>query len=155
MAGPGAHVASRHGGSASITHRHQAGELAAASMFELHRSAWRIGQVPIAPLHQPDDDRVEVDPLGGEVILEARRVGLVGALFDKTGGHQTLEAGRQNIARDTEMVVHLIEAMDAQEQLAEDEQAPHVAEHAERACDRAGGAIDERIGSGHAAGSLA
>src|SRR5437870_9637720 len=91
-------------------------------MFELHRSAWRIGQVPIAPLHQPDDDRVEVDALRGEVILEARRVGLVRALFDQTGGHQTFETSRENVARDTEMVVHLIEAMDAQEQLTQHEQ---------------------------------
>ena len=94
-------------------------------------------------------DRVEVDALRGEVILEARRVGLVRALFDQTGGHQTFETSRENIARDTEMVVHLIEAMDAQEQLTQHEQAPHVAEHAERPRDRTGSAVDEGIGSRH------
>jgi len=56
---------------------HQLGAVAATGVFEDDRTTARTCQVAIAPLHQADHHRIEIDASARQVVLEARWMLLV------------------------------------------------------------------------------
>jgi hypothetical protein len=136
---------------AYLAHRYQTGGMTAAAMFEHDRTTARVGQVTISPLHKADDDWMQVQAHRGQVVLETRWVRRVQPFFEQAVLDETLEASGEHVAGDAQVLLHLIEPVRAEEQLAQDQQAPGVAEHGQSAGDRAGVAIEIRIAT-HAQG---
>jgi hypothetical protein len=114
-------------------------------VLEQHRTAAWVGQIPIAPLEQRNDHRIQVNPLASQVVLEAGRVFLVLAASEDVMVDESSQARSQNVAGDAKVFVELIEAMRAEEHLTYDQHAPGIAQDVERAGDGAGGTIGERV----------
>jgi hypothetical protein len=93
--------------------------------------------VAVAPLHERDDRRPEVDALLAEAVLEALGALLVAPALEQALLGQALEAIGQDVAGDAEAALEVVEAADAQEGVADDEQRPAVAEDLEGAGDGA------------------
>ena len=106
-------------------------------VLEDQRGARRAGEVLVAPPQQGQDDRVELPAGGGEVVLEALRVVAVPATLQDAGVDQRAEPGGQRVPRRSGAPDHLVEAAVAQEDLADGQQCPLLADHLERAGDGA------------------
>src|SRR4051812_39863648 len=118
--------------------REPAGHLAAAvAVADDARRAARRGVVAVAPLHQRDDRRPEVEPLLAEAVLEALGALLVAVALDQALVDQPLEPLGQDVARDAEIALEVVEPAHPEERVADDEQRPAVAEDLEGAGDRA------------------
>jgi hypothetical protein len=91
----------------------------------------------IAPLQQRHHDRPQVDPLLGQAVLEARGALLVGHAHEDALVDEAAQAVGEDVARDAEVALEVVEAPHAHERLAHDEDRPAVAEHLEGAGDRA------------------
>ena len=109
---------------------------AAHLVADQHRRALGLGQVAVAPVHHGDHHRPQVEPLLGEEVLVAGRALLVRALLEDVLLNQPREPVGEHVARDAEVVLDLVEAPAAVEDVADDEQRPALAEHLEGACDR-------------------
>jgi len=94
-------------------------------------------RVLVAPLHQRDEDRPEIDALAREPVLEALRTLLVARAPQDTLVDQALEPRLQDVARDPEVALEVVEAAGAEEGVAQDQQRPALADELERAGDRA------------------
>jgi len=112
--------------------------MATRAVLEHHRTAVRVGDVAIAPLHQPYQHRLQVQPFAGEVIFEARRARLVLTFFHEPMLNQSLQSGSQNVARDAEVLLDQVKPMRSEEDVAQHQDAPHIAQHVQGARDGAG-----------------
>ena len=95
-----------------------------------------IEQVPVTPLHERDDGRPEVEPLLREEELVARRVLAVAATLEDAVRGELVESCREHVARDAEVALQVLEAPDAEEDVADDEEGPPLPHELERAGDR-------------------
>src|SRR4051794_13673067 len=91
----------------------------------------------VAPAQQGQDDRIELSAGGGEVVLEALRVVAVLAALEDPGGDQRAEPGGQGVPRCSGAPDHLVEAVVAEEDLADGQQRPLLADDLEGAGDGA------------------
>jgi hypothetical protein len=110
----------------------------AAVVLQQHRRADLVGQVLVAPVHQGDDDGVQVAARVGQVVLETGRVLVITASLEDARADQRAETGRQGVARRTGAMHHLIKPAVAEEDLAHGEQGPLLADDVQGAGDRAG-----------------
>lgn len=124
-------------------------------MLQDERTALRVGEVSVSPLQQAGDHGLQIQALTGQVVLEPRRVFLVLTSFQHAVLEQALEARCEHVARDAEMLLHLVESARTQEELAQDQQAPGIAEHLQGAGDGASSGIEDRVGAHETADSLA
>jgi hypothetical protein len=108
----------------------------ASLVADEHRRAVALGQVAVAPVQHPDQDRPQVEALLRQEVLVARRALLVGALFENALVDQQAEPGGEDVAGDAQVLLDLIEAPAAVEDVADHEQGPALAQHLERAGDR-------------------
>ena len=110
----------------------------AALVLEHYRGPARGHGVAVAPLHQRDDRGPQVEALFGEEVFEALGALLVAAPFQHAVLEQTLQARVEDVARDAEVALQLVEATQPEEDVADDEQRPALADHLECAGDAAG-----------------
>ena len=107
-------------------------------MEHLDRRAVGVGRPAIAPLHQRDERRLQVEALLGQVVLVAAALpGLL--VFDALEHALVDELGQplaQQVARATQRAVEVVEAADPEERLAQHEQGPLLPHDLERALDR-------------------
>ena len=132
-----AHVAHRQPRPAALADAVLVDRAAAAAVLEQHRRPAGGRGVAVAPLHQRDDRRPQVQALLGQAVLVARRVLLVEAPLEHALLEQPREARLQHVARDAEVGLDLVEAAQAQQHVAHDQQRPALADHLERAGDAA------------------
>ena len=110
--------------------RHRRGHLAAVVVDEQRRRA--VGRrVPVAPDAQRVEHRREVGALAGEHVLVARRVVLVLASLEDPLLDERVEPGAEHVAGDAEAPLPVVEAGDAEERVAQDQQRPPLADHLE------------------------
>ena len=115
-------------------HRHLA---AAAAVADDARPAAGCRVVAVAPVRQRDHDRPEVDALLGQVVLEALRALLIEAALEDAVVDESLQAVGEHVAGDAEIALEVLEAADAEERVAQQQDRPAVAEDLERAGDGA------------------
>ncbi len=84
-----------------------------------------------------DDDRPEIPAALRQHILVARRAFAVAASLEKTGLDQSRKAPRQHVGRDAQALLELVEARQPVQGIAEDENAPPLADPFQAAGDRA------------------
>ena len=107
-------------------------------MLEDQRRPVVAGQVLVAPAHQGDDDGIQVAARVGQVVLEAGRVLGVRPALQDPGADQGAQAGGQRVARRPGAAHHLVEPAVAEEDLADGQQGPLLADDVQGAGDRAG-----------------
>ena len=90
-----------------------------------------------APRHQRH--AVEREAHRGETVFEARRSVRIANTFQQAVLDQAVQAAGERRARGAAQVAELFEAVRALECIAQDQQSPTVADHAQCARDRAGG----------------
>ena len=124
---------------AVLARKHGADRAAAAAVADLDGRAVGVGRPAVAPLHQRDERRLQVEPLLGQVVLVAAALSrllvldaLEHAVLDQLG--QPLA---QQVARAAERAVEVVEAAQAEEGLAQHEQRPLLPDDLERSLDRA------------------
>jgi DNA polymerase III delta prime subunit len=93
--------------------------------------------MPVAPLHQREEGNAEFAPLCRESILEALGTLAVADAVEDALGHETVQAVREHVAGNAEACLQLIEAVAAEDDVANDEQRPPVTDHLQRPGDRA------------------
>ena len=93
--------------------------------------------VLVAPLHQGDHHRPEVEALLGEEVLVALGALAVGAAFQDALVDHPLQAGGEHVPGDAERALHLRELAAAVEDLPHDEQRPALTDQLEAASDGA------------------
>jgi hypothetical protein len=95
----------------------------------------------------------QVEALLGEPVLVALGARLVDAGLQQTLGHQRVEPVRENVGRDSQVLLELAEAAKTVGDVAEDEGRPPLTDEVERAGDRARVAVE--AGPLHAGESIA
>src|SRR5262245_16404237 len=93
--------------------------------------------VAITPLHQREQRNPELASLRGEVVLEPLRTFAVADALEDPFLHQAVEAVRQDVTGDAEAREQLVEAVDLEDDVADHEESPTVADELECAADRA------------------
>src|SRR6266496_509431 len=97
---------------------------------------WLIGEVAVTPLHQRKQDEAEFAALLGEPVFESLGSLVVGDALEHALGDEAVQAVGEHVARDAEAVEELVEATMAENDVADDQERPAVADHLERASDR-------------------
>jgi hypothetical protein len=116
-------------------HEHRAD---GAAVGATPREAWRlVGKMPVAPLHQGDQRDGELAPLLRQLVLETRRSLAVGGSLQDPFVDQPGEAVTEDVSRDTEALLELVEAPQPEEDVSHDQERPPLADELERARDRA------------------
>ena len=91
-----------------------------------------------APVGERIDDASEGAAVVGQVILDAQRVGAVGNARNETLALEAFEAVGQNVGGDVLVgQEELAEAGVAEEQVADDEESPAIADEVKAGCDGA------------------
>ena len=88
-------------------------------------------RVGVAPLAHGREHRPQVPALGGEPVVGAGRVVAVGNLRQDARLDQPGEALVEDVAGDPQALLELVEAGDAEEGVADDQQRPPLADHLE------------------------
>src|SRR5713226_3044761 len=114
--GHGAHVGQFQALAAVGVDQHRLERPAVAAIDEIHRlAAARSDAKAVAPLLQPDDDGEQGSALVGQAIFMAQRTLAVGGLAEDAGLDKFLQPRRQDIARDAEIFLEVVEAAHAVE----------------------------------------
>lgn len=92
----------------------------------------------ITPFRQRQQHHAEIAAARREVVFVARRGAAVAHLLQQSVIDQFLQAARQNIGRDVAAFLELVKAGKAREGIAQDHDAPAVADAAQAAGDGAG-----------------
>src|SRR6266536_241132 len=95
-----------------------------------------VGEVAITPLHQRKQDEAEFAALLGEPVSESLGSLVVGGALEHALRGEAVQAVGEHVARDAEAVEKLVEATMAEDDVADDQQCPAVADDLERASDR-------------------
>ena len=111
-------------------------------MHELDRRPIAARHPAVAPARQRDHHRVEVPPLLGQPVLEARRPLRVAHPLEDPVLHQLPQPVRQTMARRPEIGLKILEPAHAEERVAEDEERPAIPHDGKGAGDRAGHVAD-------------
>jgi hypothetical protein len=135
--GPGsgqrAHVAHRQARATGLADAVLVDRAAAAAVLEHDRRAGRWAGVAVAPLHQRDDRRPQVKALVGEAVFVAPGMLLVEAPLEHALVEQARQARVEHVARDPQIGLDLVEAAQAEQHVAHDQQRPALADHLQRA----------------------
>src|SRR5262245_31352345 len=91
----------------------------------------------VAPLAQRRQGDVELAALRGEPVLEARRALAVRDSLQDRLRHQPVEPVGEDVPRNSEALLELVEPAQPEEDVADDEQRPALADDLERPRDRA------------------
>src|SRR5215210_6046152 len=86
------------------------------------------GLVAGAPLHQAEQDRVEVEPLLRQPVLEALRARLVLAPLEDPVRDESVEAVGEDVPGEPGVALELAEATHPEEALAKDQQRLAIAD---------------------------
>src|SRR5262249_49307797 len=84
-------------------------------------------QPAVAPAHERQDDRQKIPAFFREAVFPARRVLLIGAPLQYPPSHQPFQAVGQDVARDPEAPLEVLEAPQPQKRVTDDEQRPPIA----------------------------
>jgi hypothetical protein len=119
-----------------------AGEVGAhaAAAAGVKCESWRAargGVVAVAPLDQDDEGGAQLAALVGEDVLRSAGAMLVRQALEHAFVTEELEPIGEDVGRDSELVLEVLEALDAEERIAEDQQRPPLADHFQRPSDRA------------------
>jgi hypothetical protein len=95
--------------------------LAAQIVCVEQRPASLPGHIDITPVHDRHEDRVEVEPLRGQAILETTRPLPVGHFDEDELVDEFLQAAGEDRPGDTEALLKILEAPDAQEAIPQDQ----------------------------------
>ena len=125
------------------------GQFAAALMAEEDGRAGVACSPAVTPGHDREQQVGELPALLGQHVVVTQRSLRVDPLLDHALRHEPLEALREHLARDPEVALELVEAGEADPDVADDERRPGLACDLEGARDRAGHVAE--IGSLHAA----
>src|SRR6516165_9962000 len=104
---------------------------AAAAVLERDRRARRWRRVAVAPLHQRDHRRPQVEALLREAVFVARRALVIEASLEHALVGERREAALEDVAGDAEIGLDLFEAAQSEEDVADDQQRPPLADHLE------------------------
>jgi hypothetical protein len=135
-----------HGHSADVGRTHwraampaDRNELRDVAALTVHQLEWRTvrGSPAIAPLSEGDDHWPQIAALFREDVVEARRMFVVGNPLEHALVDQVGEPLGEHIAGDTEALLELVETCHAQKGVADDQQAPPLADDFEALADRA------------------
>ena len=91
----------------------------------------------VTPLAQRGHDRPQGAALVGEEVVVAAAAFVVGATLEDPGGDEGVESDREDVAGDPEALDEVLEAADAEERVAQDQQRPPLADDLQRLGDRA------------------
>lgn len=91
----------------------------------------------VAPIHDGQQKHDQLASALGEAVVHAYRVLLVDALGQQFDVHQLAQASREHLARDAQILGEVVEASDAQKDVAENQRSPRVAQEREGAADGA------------------
>src|SRR5919198_4359748 len=98
---------------------------------------WLLGDVAIAPLHQRQERDAQLAALLGEVVLEPLGPFAIADALDDPLVDESMQPIGQHVAGDAQAVEQLVETAEAENEVANDEQRPAVANELERAGNRA------------------
>ena len=112
-------------------------DLAAAAGVADHDGRAVGRRVGVAPLQQRDDDGPQVGALAGQPVFEALRAVLIALAAQDARVDEALKPCLQDVAGNPEAALELVEAMGAEECIAQDQERPALADELERAGDRA------------------
>ena len=107
-------------------------------MDEFHRHARALSHPAVAPPDHRHDHWIEVKSFFGEPILESMGVLFVLNSAQNSVAHQLTQAVRQAMRREPQILLNRVKPADAQEEVADDQHCPAVADHRQGSCDRAG-----------------
>src|SRR5205814_6396499 len=116
------HVTGGDGRTALGTRERRRDGLSAGAVYELDRGAVATRHPAITPARERHDDRIEVAPLLGQPVLEARWMRLVADALENAVSDQRPEPVGQPVARRAEVALEVLEAADAEEGVAQDEE---------------------------------
>src|SRR5581483_4264079 len=111
-------------------------DLAAAVAMPDHHGWTAGGEMAVAPLEQCDEHRSQIGPPPSEPVLVPRGALLVADAAQDPLFDQPLEPRLKHVARDPQIALELLEAVAAEEHVAQDQQGPALADQLERAGDR-------------------
>ena len=95
----------------------------AVAVLEDHRPL-TLERVAVPPLQQGDQHGPQVGALLGQAVLAAQRALLVRTLHEDSLLDQALQPGLQDVARHAQVALEVLEATDAQEDVADDQERP-------------------------------
>src|SRR5688500_16256780 len=95
-----------------------------------------LAAVIVAPLAQADERDMKVPALCGQVVLVPLRPFLIGHPLEDSFGDQPAKTVGENLARDPEISLELVESTQSQQSVPNDQQRPSLTDHLEGACDR-------------------
>src|SRR5438067_13181239 len=96
-----------------------------------------LAAVSVAPLPQADQRDVKVAALSGQVVLVPLRPFLIGNPLENSFVDQPAKTVGENLPRDPEISLELVESTQSQQSVPNDQQRPSLTDHLEGVCDRA------------------
>jgi hypothetical protein len=111
-----------------------------AAAAGVKRESWRAARrrvVAVAPFHEHDQRGRELAALVGEGVSRPTGARLVGKPFEHAFVAKALEPAREDVGSDPEAVLELLEALRAEDCVAEDQERPALADDLQRSGDRA------------------
>ena len=91
----------------------------------------------VSPAQEAHDHRIEISPAGGQAVLAARRALAVDLALEDLVIDELLEPCGEQMRRETQGTLELVEAPSPQKAIAQDQQGPAIAHHRKGAGDRA------------------
>src|SRR5829696_9112192 len=95
-----------------------------------------LAAVLVAPLPQADEGDMKVAAFAGQVVLVPLRPFLIGNPLEDSFVDQPAKTVGENLPRDSEIPLELIESTQSQQSVPNDQQRPTLTDHLEGACDR-------------------
>ena len=95
-----------------------------------------LAAVVVAPLPQADERDMKVAALSGQVVLVPLRPFLIGNPLEDSFVDQPAKTVGENLPRDPEIPLELVESTQSQQSVPNDQQRPSLTDHLEGACDR-------------------
>src|SRR5215207_7392744 len=96
-----------------------------------------LAAVIVAPLPQGDERDMKVAALSRQVVLVPRRPFLIGNPFEDSLVDEPAKTVGENLPRDPEISLELVESTQSQQSVSNDQQRPSLTNHLEGARDRA------------------
>jgi len=116
--------------------------VAAGRVDQFHRDARASSHPTIAPLGHRSDQGIEVKSFFREAILESTRVLFVRDTPKNSVAHQLTQPVRQAVRCQAQILLNRVELSDAEEDIADDQHGPAVADDRQRSGHRAGHRVD-------------
>ena len=95
-----------------------------------------LAAVVVAPLPQADQRDVKLASLSGQAVLVPLRPFLIANPLEDSFVDKPAKALGENLPRDPEISLELVESTQSQQRIPNDQQRPSLTDHLEGACDR-------------------